>query len=133
VAHRGIADVRDAGRRGALMRSDFSRLHVETVFTVLERKRVFDAAWIVCWVSLLSAVTVPWFLNVLAIDFDRAAWFVFASALAYLILAMFTDRLPNQSAVIVAMRIMPLASIILLGPLWHLVGGLENPVFLAAE
>jgi diguanylate cyclase (GGDEF)-like protein len=114
------------------MKHDFSQLHADTVFTVLERKRVFDAAWIVCWVSLLSAVAVPWFLRVLAINLDQAAWFVFGSALAYLLLATITDRLRNQPAVIVAMRVMPLASIVLMGPLWHLVGGLQNPVFLAA-
>ncbi len=114
------------------MKTDFSRLHADTVFTVLERKRVFDAAWIVCWVSLLAAVAVPWFLRVLAVDLDQTAWFVFGSALAYLLLATITDRLRDQSTVVFAMRVMPLASIVLMGPLWHLVGGLQNPVFLAA-
>src|SRR5258707_13407140 len=118
MAHRDICRLRCAGGGDPLMRTEFARLHADTVFAVLERKRVFDAAWIVCWVSLLAAVTVPWFLSVLAINLDQAAWFVFGSALTYLLVATITDRLPNQQAIIIAMRIMPLASIILMGPLW---------------
>ena len=115
-----------------MMQTDFTRLHADTMFAVLERKRVLDAAWIVSWVSLLAAAAVPWFLSVLAIDLGRAAAFVFVSALAYLIVAAVTDRMTSQVAIVAAMRVMPLTSVILMGPLWHLVGGLANPVFLVA-
>ena len=114
------------------MRAATPSLHADTMFAALERKRLLDGAWLVCWVSLLAAPAVPWFLNVLAIDLARAAWFVFGSAVVYLVVATLTDRLTSQLAVLAAMRTMPLASIILMGPLWHLVGGLANPVFLIA-
>lgn len=114
------------------MPAELSRLHADTVFAVLERKRMLDAAWVVCWVSLLAAVAVPWFLNILPIDLGRAAWFVFGSALGYLMVAALTDRLNSQISVAAAMRIMPLASILLMGALWHLVGGIANPIFLVA-
>lgn len=114
------------------MASNLSRLHADTAFAVLERKRMLDAAWVVCWVALVSAAAVPWFLNVLPIDLARAAWFVFVSACGYLIVAALTDRLNSQIAVAMAMRVMPLVSIVLMGALWHLVGGIANPIFLLA-
>jgi PAS domain-containing protein len=115
-----------------MMRSPFQHLGSETMETVLERKRMLDAAWAVCLVALLATVAVPWFLSVLEIDLARVAMLVFAMALAYLIVGALTDRFTNQVAVGIAMRIMPIVSIILMGPLWHLAGGLANPVFLAA-
>jgi diguanylate cyclase (GGDEF)-like protein len=114
------------------MGSPFQNLGTETMETVLERKRMLDAAWAVCLVALLATVAVPWFLSVLEIDLARVAVFVFTMALAYLVVGAVTDRFTNQVAVGIAMRVMPLVSIILMGPLWHLVGGLANPVFLAA-
>ena len=115
-----------------MMRHDYSQLHADTVFALLERKRMLDAAWVVCWVSLVAAAAVPWFLNILPIDLERAATFVFVSALGYLVFAAITDRLTSQMAVATAMRVMPLVSIVLMGALWHLVGGIDNPIFLVA-
>lgn len=114
------------------MGNPFQHLGSETMETVLERKRMLDAAWAVCLVALLATVAVPWFLSVLEIDLARVAMFVFAMALAYLVIGAITDRFTNQTAVAIAMRVMPLVSIVLMGPLWHLAGGLANPVFLAA-
>jgi diguanylate cyclase (GGDEF)-like protein len=114
------------------MQNPLQHLGAETLDTVLERKRMLDAAWAVCLVALLATVAVPWFLSVLEIDLGTVAVFVFVMALAYLIIGALTDRLKNQVAVTVAMQLMPLVSIILMGPLWHFAGGLANPVFLAA-
>jgi diguanylate cyclase (GGDEF)-like protein len=125
-------DLRRPAHWSALMRASPQSLDADTVFAVLERKRMLDAAWIVCWVSLLAAPAVPWFLNVLAIDLGKVAWFVFTSAVVYLVVARLTDRLSHRISVLAAMRIVPLLSIVLMGPLWHLVGGLANPVFLIA-
>jgi len=115
-----------------MMRNPLQNLGTETLETVLERKRMLDAAWAVCLVALLATVAVPWFLSVLEIDLGKVSLFVFGTALAYLAAGALTDRFTNQVAVAAAMRVMPLASIILMGPLWHLAGGLSNPVFLAA-
>lgn len=113
------------------MKSDLN-LHADTMFTLLERKRMLDAAWVVCWVALVAAAAVPWFLNVLPVDLGRAAWFVFGSALLYLVAAAITDRFTSQIAATTAMRLMPLASVVLMGALWHMVGGIANPIFLMA-
>ena len=109
-----------------------SALHTETLESMIERKRMLDAAWIVCLVALLATVAVPWSLSILDIDFDRVALLVFATAGLYLAAAAYTDRLESAAAVVTAMRTMPLISILVLGLLWHFAGGLANPTFLVA-
>jgi diguanylate cyclase (GGDEF)-like protein len=115
-----------------MMRNPLLNLGAETLDNVLERKRMLDAAWVVCLAALLATVAVPWFFSVLEIDLGKVAVFVFLMALAYLAVGTITDRFTNLVAVAAAMRVMPLASIVLMGPLWHLAGGLANPVFLVA-
>jgi diguanylate cyclase (GGDEF)-like protein len=107
-------------------------LQPETLTSVIERKRLFDTAWVVCWVSLLAVVAMPWAMNVLDVDLTRAATFVFISGAAYFAVACLTDRLSNQITVLAVMRLMPAVGVVLLGILWHLVGGLANPTFLLA-
>lgn len=104
----------------------------DTLLPLLERKRMVDAAWLVCLVATLGAVTVPWFLTILEIDLARAAWAVFAYAAAYLLVALATDRMSSMRMVRVAMRLMMLSSVVFLGALWRLVGALDNPMFLIA-
>jgi len=115
-----------------LKSANLRRLHADTELAILERKRILDSAWVVCWVALLAVAAVPWFLKVLAINLATAAWFVFGSGLAYLAVAAVADRVGSPRALLATMRIMPLTSIVLMGLLWHLVGGLSNPVFLIA-
>src|SRR5258708_12267412 len=92
-------------------------LQPETVFEVLERKRMLDASWIVCWVSLLAVLAVPWFLNVLAIDLGKAAWFVFASAVVYVVVGALTNRLTNQVALLPPIPILPPSPMVPMRPL----------------
>jgi diguanylate cyclase (GGDEF)-like protein len=115
-----------------MMRNPANSLGTETLDSILERKRMLDAAWAFCLVALLTTVTVPWFLSVLHIDLGKVAALVFATAVGYLVIGALTDRLTNQLAVVAAMRAMPLASILAMGVFWHYAGGLSNPVFLAA-
>src|SRR5262249_33904575 len=75
---------------------------------------------------------IAWAFSVLDIDLTRAALFVFVSGVGYLICAAATDRLSNQLTLAAAMRLMPIASVLLLRILWHLVGGVGNPTFLIA-
>lgn len=102
----------------------------EQLIPLLERKRMFDSAWIVCLVASLGTVSVLWFLSALEIDIARTAWYVFAYAAAYLVVATATDRLNSTTAIVVAMQVKMIASVVFLGMLWHLVGGLRNPMFL---
>lgn len=102
----------------------------ELLIPMLERKRLIDGAWIVSLVSGLVPVTALWFLSILEIDLERAAWAVLAYAVVYLVVATLSDRLSSPFAIAFTIRGTTLASVVFLGALWHLVGGLDNPMFL---
>src|SRR5712692_10493582 len=99
----------------------------QSLSALLERKRMLDGAWVVCLAVALGAAALPWFLSILEIDLARAAWCVCAYTIAYLVLAAATDRVSSSAGVVIAMRTMLLSSVVFLGLLWHLVGGLDNP------
>ena len=99
---------------------------------MLERKRMIDGAWVVCLGVVLGAVTVTWFVRALDINLLRVAASVFAYVLIQLAVSTATERLESSAAVTFALRTMLIAGVAFLTFLWHLVGGLENPVFLAA-
>jgi diguanylate cyclase (GGDEF)-like protein len=99
---------------------------------MLERKRMIDGAWVVCLSVVLGAVTLPWFVHALDIDLWRVAATVFAYVLIHLAFSTATERLESSAAVTAALRTMLFAGVAFLTLLWHLVGGLENPIFLAA-
>jgi diguanylate cyclase (GGDEF)-like protein len=102
----------------------------ELLLPLLERKRLLDTAWIVCLVGGLGPVALLWFMSILEVDVERAAWIVVVYALAYLAVATLCDRLTTPAAMTRAIRATTLTSIVFLGALWHLVGGLDNPMFL---
>jgi hypothetical protein len=86
----------------------------------------------VCLSVVLGAVTLPWFVHALDIDLWRVAATVFAYVLIHLAFSTATERLESSAAVTAALRTMLFAGVAFLTLLWHLVGGLENPIFLAA-
>jgi diguanylate cyclase (GGDEF)-like protein len=102
----------------------------ELLLPLLERKRLLDTAWIVCLAGGLGPVAVLWFLSILEVEFERAAWITLAYAAAYLATATLCDRLTTPSTLTLAIRATTLTSVVFLGALWHLVGGLDNPMFL---
>src|SRR5262249_26202408 len=102
----------------------------DLLIPLLERKRMLDSAWIVSLVAGLGSVWLLWFTSILQINLERAAWVVLAYVTAYLIVASLGDRLSSPFAVTQAIRLTTLTSILFLGLLWHLVGGLDNPMFL---
>jgi diguanylate cyclase (GGDEF)-like protein len=97
---------------------------------LLERKRLFDNAWIVSVVAGLGAVAALWFSSLLEIQLERAAWWVFGYTLTHLCVATLTDRLSNPALLGLVIRVKSFVSVVFLGVLWHLVGGLDNPTFL---
>ena len=107
-------------------------LHGDQLIPLLERKRLFDGAWLVCLVASLASVAGLWFLSVLQIDLGRVSWWVFAYTAVYLTVASLTDNLGSVRALVWATRATVIASLLFLGVFWHLVGGLKNPMFLLA-
>ena len=104
----------------------------DSLIGMLERKRMIDGAWVVCLGVVLGAVTLPWFVHALDINLWRVATSVFAYALIHLAFSTATERFESSAAVTLALRAMLIAGVAFLTFLWHLVGGLDNPIFLAA-
>lgn len=102
----------------------------DLLIALLERKRLLDSAWIVSLVAGLASVALLWFMSILEIDLERAAWVVLVYIAGYLVISTAGDRLKSPFAVTQAIRFTTLTSVIFLGVLWHLVGGLDNPMFL---
>ena len=103
----------------------------ESLSSLLERKRMIDGAWVICLTVVLGAVTIPWFLHALDINLVHVAFWVFAYVVAHLGFSAATDRLGTSAAVAMALRAMLLCGVAFLTFFWHLVGGLQNPMFLA--
>jgi diguanylate cyclase (GGDEF)-like protein len=102
----------------------------ELLIPLLERKRLLDSAWIVSLVSALGPVAVLWFLSILEVDLERISWTVLAYVVVYLAVSTAGDRLKTPLAISLVIRGTTMVSIVFLGALWHLVGGLQNPMFL---
>lgn len=95
-----------------------------------ERKQVLDDAWLLMLLGVTLAVGAPWFLRTLPIDTAPVTWAVFAYGAAYLAISRLVDRLRGARALLNALTAMQGASVVFLAFLWHLVGGLQNPMFL---
>jgi PAS domain-containing protein len=97
-----------------------------------ERKRALDDVWTFTLGVALLAVAFPWFLRVLPISFAPAAWAAFGYAVLHLGGAALSDRFAAPRSLRVSIRLSQWLGIVFLGVLWHLVGGLQNPMFLVA-
>lgn len=94
-----------------------------------ERKRTLEGIWLLTLVVVLVALAVPWYLRALEIDLAPIAWSVFGFAALLAAAAFASDRLRDRRAlgrVAVAMQV---AGVLFLGLVWHLAGGLQNPLF----
>src|SRR5687767_350073 len=95
-----------------------------------QRKRVLDGVFVVTVALAFTAVAVPWFLRVFDLDLARAARWAFLLALVYSAAAVATDRLRGRRGLVAALALLQGAGVVALALLWHLVGGVENPMFL---
>jgi hypothetical protein len=105
-------------------------LKSESFFLLLERKRIFDAAWVLSLVFLVLALAVPWGLGIVDLNFVKLTRDVFIFTLAFAFLAWATDRLPRATPMVVAIYTMQTLGIGFMAYLWALVGGIHNPGFL---
>ena len=95
-----------------------------------ERKRLFDDVWLLTLFVIFIALATPWFLRVLDFDLGPLAWSLFGFGLAYVAGAMATDRVESRRNVFLIVGALQALGVIFLGFLWHLAGGLQNPLFL---
>jgi diguanylate cyclase (GGDEF)-like protein len=104
----------------------------EALHALRERKRILDAAFVGLFLAVFVAIGVAWFLRILAIDFAALAWATLVSAVLYTSGAMLADRARSSRTLLVATHVLQGLGVVALGMLWHLAGGIGNPMFLLA-
>jgi hypothetical protein len=97
-----------------------------------ERKRLLDGVFVLTVALAFTAVAVSWFLRLFDLDLTRAARGAFLLALGYAAAAVAADLLRGRHGLAVALTLLQVGGIVGLALLWHLVGGVENPMFLLA-
>ena len=95
-----------------------------------ERKRLFDDVWLLTLFVIFVAIAVPWFLRILDLDLGPLAWSLFGFGLAYMAGVIATDRIESHRNLLFVIGTVQALGVLFLGYLWHLVGGLQNPMFL---
>ncbi len=97
-----------------------------------ERKRVLDDGWLLMLLSIVAALSIPWFLRNFQVDLAPVTWLIFAYGVAYLVLSSALDRLRAPRVKVIALSAMQVGAVVFLAFLWHLAGNLQNPMFLLA-
>ena len=97
-----------------------------------EQSRALDMAWLGAVIAGIASLAVPWFLRALNLNLAPLLWSVFGYALFHLMAVSAAERLKDQRALRLASGAVRLASLVFLALLWHISGGLDNPVFLLA-
>jgi hypothetical protein len=97
-----------------------------------ERKRVLDGVFVLTVALAFTAVAVSWFLRLVDLDLTGAARGAFLLALGYAAGAAAADLLRGRHGLAAALTLLQVGGIVGLALLWHLVGGMENPMFLLA-
>lgn len=95
-----------------------------------ERKRLFDDVWLLTLFVIFVAIAIPWFLRILDLDLGPLAWSLFGFGLAYMAGVIATDRIESHQHLLLVIGTVHALGMLFLGYLWHLVGGLRNPMFL---
>jgi PAS domain-containing protein len=96
-----------------------------------DRKRVLDAVTLWTLALAFAGLAVPWFLRALPVDLTSAARAGFVYACAYIATAWLTNRLGRPRLLFASMVGLQVSAILFFGLLWHLVGGIQLPMFLA--
>jgi len=96
------------------------------------QKRLLDGLTLVILLAVSLAVAVPWFLQALPVDLTLAGRSAFAYVLMYLGAAALADRLRHRWSLLAALILLETSVVVFLGILWHLAGGLQNPMLLLA-
>ncbi len=112
------------------MSSSVGRLFSDRLPALHERKRALDASWLLVLVAVLLATGTPWYLRVLDIEMGVVAWSLFGYSLAYLGVAVASDLIRSHRGVLAVMIGLQMMGVVFLGWVWHLVGSVQNPLFL---
>jgi PAS domain-containing protein len=95
-----------------------------------ERGRVLNDGWLLMLLAAALAVGVPWFLRNVNVELAPVSWAVFLFGVAYLAFSRGLDRVTGARTRLLALTLMQMAAVVFVAFLWHLAGGLQNPLFL---
>ena len=102
---------------------------VDDLATLREKMHGLGTLWLFTLTAALVAVALPWFLRALEVHLAPVAWSLFAGALACWLAGTLAKRW-SRRGLLIAMTLQQALGILLLVFVWHLGGGLANPVFL---
>jgi PAS domain-containing protein len=103
-----------------------------TLLGLRERLRLLDTAMIATFVAVCAAASVPWFLRVLPVEIGPAARVAVVYAALHLLLSRAAEALARVRLLQTAVMGLPLFALLVLAVVWHLLGGLFNPMLLLA-
>lgn len=102
----------------------------DTLLGILERKRVMDVVLLLNAMILFAALLMGWYVRVLDLELQRAAWAFFIYGALHTAYMAWSDRFRTRTRLLGALTLAACASVAFLGVAWHLAGGVSNPVFL---
>jgi PAS domain-containing protein len=96
------------------------------------RVHLLDDTWLLTICAILLAIALPWFVSGLHIEFAAAATGLLALAAVHVILAALSGVRPkSQTRETLGLSSLHAVGVIAVAFIWHHVGGLQNPLFLA--
>lgn len=95
-----------------------------------ERKRLFDDVWLVTLVVVFVAIAVPWFVQALEVELAPIAWSLFAFGVVHLASMLAADMIRSERVLLALAFGQQVVGVLFLGLVWHLAGGLHNPLLL---
>ena len=95
-------------------------------------KQLVDVVWLMTMVACLVAIGVPWYLRLVDVRMVVVAATVFGFSLLYSIASGLVTRVRDRRRAMLASSLFNAFGVLCLVAIWHLGGGLSNPVLLRA-
>lgn len=96
-----------------------------------ERRRLAETLWYAALWAALAAAALPWYLRLLPIDLGPPAWTLFGFGTALWLSSAASGRLATRRGLLAVTALQHVAGVVVLGVVWQMAGGLENPAYLA--
>lgn len=96
------------------------------------RSRFMETTWLATLLVALVALAAPWYLRSLDIQLGTALWCAVGYVAVVSLLGLAQERISGRRALLASAWAGQVVGVVFFALLWHLVGGVENPIFLLA-